>query len=233
MGIYSDVQKLVPGERVELFELDGTEIGFEKLLFHGYVHAGSIIWQGREYRAWPIEADGFARTGEAQQPTPTLRVGNVDGYIAALAIQLDDLIGARLTRRVTLGRYLDAANWRTGNPEADPEAHFPDEIWYINQRTGEAKDVVEFALRTALDLNGMELPNRQIVANLCHWLSLGGYRGAYCGYTGNQYFDADDSSVGDPAQDRCGGRLASCKARFGEGSELPFGSFPGAALIRS
>jgi phage-related protein len=33
-------------------------------------------------------------------------------------------------------------------------------------------------------------------------------------------------TTGNPLDDVCGKRLSSCKARFGENAELPFGSFP-------
>src|SRR6185436_7754424 len=33
-------------------------------------------------------------------------------------------------------------------------------------------------------------------------------------------------------QEKCGKRLSSCKLRFGENAELPFGGFPGAGLIK-
>ena len=42
----------------------------------------------------------------------------------------------------------------------------------------------------------------------------------------------DDQPTSDPANDRCGKRLASCKLRFGAYAELPFGGFPGVGLIR-
>jgi len=36
-----------------------------------------------------------------------------------------------------------------------------------------------------------------------------------------------NTTTGDPLKDVCGKRLSSCKVRFGENAELPFGSFPG------
>lgn len=36
-----------------------------------------------------------------------------------------------------------------------------------------------------------------------------------------------NTATGNPIDDVCGKRLTSCKARFGENAELPFGSFPG------
>ena len=39
-------------------------------------------------------------------------------------------------------------------------------------------------------------------------------------------------SVSTLAEDVCGKRVASCKLRFGDNGELPFGSFPGAGLTQ-
>lgn len=227
--ITADIQGLEPGAKVELFELDATMIAGGSLLrFHGYQKASTIWWQGHEYTAWPIQADGFAKTSEGQQPVPKLSVGNADGSISALCILMDDLVGAKVTRHITLGKYLDAANFTGGNASADPTQEFPLDIWFIEQKTGETNEVVEFELMSALDFQGQMLPRRQIIANLCSFA----YKGAYCGYTGSLKFDANDTAVTDPALDVCGKRLGSCKARFGATSVLNFGGYPAAGLIQ-
>ena len=88
--------------------------------------------------------------------------------------------------------------------------------------------MVEFELAASFDLEGVALPRRQIVQNVCPW----GYRSAECGYTGTAYFNANDVSVSLKSQDACGKRLSSCQRRFGSNAELPFGGFPAAGLIR-
>ena len=227
--ITADIQGLEPGARVELFELDATMIAGGSLMrFHGYQQVATIWWQGNEYTAWPIQAEGFAKTGEGQQPTPKLSVGNVDGSISSLCILMDDLVGAKVVRHVTLGQYLDARNFAGGNPTADPAQEFPADIWFIEQKSGETNEVVEFELASALDLQGQMLPRRQIIANLCSFT----YRGPYCNYTGTAKFDANDQPVTDPALDVCGKRLGSCKKRFGDTQVLNFGGFPAAALVQ-
>jgi lambda family phage minor tail protein L len=147
---------------------------------------------------------------------------------------LDDLVGARLVRHTTLGKYLDAVNFADGNSQADPGEEFPLDIWFIEQKTSETNDEVDFELSSALDFNEVQLPGRQIIANVCTWLTKGGYRGPYCGYTGAAMFDRDGNPVSDPALDRCSGQLSTgCKPRFGEYQVLNFGSFPAADLIRN
>ena len=88
--------------------------------------------------------------------------------------------------------------------------------------------MVEFELAASFDLEGVTLPRRQIVQNVCPWR----YRGSECGYTGTAYLDANDQAVASSSLDVCGKRLSSCKARFGQNAELPFGGFPAAGLIR-
>lgn len=239
--ITADVQGLSPDGDIKLYELDATEIGGDVLRFHGYPQAGPIYWRGDEYAPWAIEAEGFERTGTGAQPAPVLRVGNigqdahgnpVPGVISALCLALDDLVGARLIRRRTLTKYLDATNFADGNPTADPTEEFPPEIWLIECKTQEDRETVEFELRSALDFEGEQLPARQIQANTCGWLSIGGYRGPYCGYTGAAMFDRDGNPVTDPVLDKCGGRVSDCKKRFGEWEPLNFGGFPAADQLR-
>ena len=126
-------------------------------------------------------------------------------------------------------KYLDAVNFDGGvNPTADPNAIFPDDVYYIDRKSGENRDIVEFELAAAFDLYGVQLPRRQIIQNTCVWK----YKSAECGYAGTSYFNENDQPVGSSAQDFCGKRLSSCKLRFGENAELPYGSFPAAGLLK-
>lgn len=230
--ITADAQQLEPGGRITVYELDCSSFGADQLFFHQHLQSGVIWWQGQEYGAWPIEASGFERTSD-QPPMPRLMVGNLDGRIGYMCRLFGDLAGARVIRRQTLVKYLDAANFPEGNPLADPGEHFPDEIWFIERKVSETAEMVEFELTTAIDLNGEQLPGRQIIAGVCGWLIRGGYRGPFCGYTGSAYFDINDNPVTDPAKDVCAGLVRSCKRRFGEDKPLPYGGFPAAGLLRS
>lgn len=226
--ITADVQGLTPGSDISLFELDAIAIGVGVLRFHGYTKVGSIFWQGYEYSPWPIKAEGFARTSD-RPPTPILTVGNMDGTISALCEFHEDMVGAKVIRHRTLVKYLDAANFPGGvNPDADPDEHFPPEIWFIERKSGEEGDQVAFEL-TGYDLNGVKLPKRQIIPNHCPWA----YRSAECGYTGGPVATINDVPTSDPALDRCSKKVRGCKFRFGEEGELPFGGFPAAGLMRT
>jgi lambda family phage minor tail protein L len=229
--IFADIQTLEPGAWVELFELDATNLGADKLWFHGYTQVGPIFWQGQQYDPWPIQAEGFA-IDPTQAPTPKLTAGNVDGRMTALCLAYQDLVGAKLFRHRTLGKYLDATNFADGNPTADPSQEIPPDMWVIERRSNETNQALEWELSSALDFNGRQLPGRLIVANYCTWLARGGYRGPFCGYTGPAVAKADDTPTDDPELDVCGGRLSSCKLRFGANNQLNYGGFPAASLIK-
>lgn len=228
--ITSEIQKLAPSAVIELFELDASNVGAGLFYFHAGTNQliQNVVWKGIEYIRFPIEATGFEISSQGTLPRPKLRVSNALSAITALLLQYQDLAGAKLTRRRTLARYLDAVNFEGGvNPDADEGAEFPDDIFFIDRKAAETKDVVEFELASSFDLAGVQLPRRQIVQNLCPWK----YRGGECGYAGTVYFKSDDTPTNSAAQDSCGKRLSSCKLRFGQVAQLPFGGFPGAGLI--
>jgi len=160
-------------------------------------------------------------------PRPTLTVANLNGGITALLLDVNattpgnDLTGAKIKRIRTLKRFLD------GETAADPYATFPVEEWFVDRKATETRDVVSFELASKFDLANKQLPNRQVVANVCQWE----YKSSECSYSGSDFFDVNDDSVSTVAQDKCGKRLSSCKKRFGANGELPFGSFPGAGLL--
>ena len=222
----------VPGVAViELFELDLTTFGDQVYRFHAGTNELSqpIVWQGNTYTPFPVKAEGFDLNGRGQLPRPKLAAANVSGAITALALLFQDMVGAKVTRKRTLQKYLDAVNFSSGvNPDADPTAEFPEDVYFIDRKSGESKDAVEFELTASFDLYGVQLPRRQIIQNICVWE----YRSSECGYTGTNYFDKNDDSVPTLAQDVCGKRLSSCKCRFGQYAELPFGSFPAAGLLK-
>jgi lambda family phage minor tail protein L len=229
--ITGELQKLEPSAVIELFVLDASNIGGGVFYFHAGTNelTQNIVWQDVTYVRYPIQVTGFEITGQGQLPRPKLQVSNILSTITALVLELDDLAGAILYRKRTLKKYLDAVNFEGGsNPDKDPDAHFVDDKYYIDRKSSENRDTVEFELASALDLIGIQLPRRQIIANLCAWK----YRGSECGYTDTRYFTSQDAETTDSTQDVCGKRISSCKKRFGTGGDLPFGGFPGANLRR-
>ena len=226
MSIANEIQKLSPSAIVELFVLDATNMPDGERL---YFHAGTnqltqpVVWQGVSYQPFPIEAEGFDKSTQGSLPRPKMRVANVDGMISALLAEEGDLVGCSVIRKRTFVRYLDAVNFIGGNPDADPNQHFVDEKWWIEQKVSESFHAVEWELSSVFDLMGVQLPTRQVLQNSC---TAKRYRGPDCGYTGTLYFDRNDQPCSE-ANDNCAKRLVSCKLRHPTGP-IPFGGFPGA-----
>lgn len=228
--ITSEIQKLNPSAHIELFEIDLTPFGGDLYRFHAGTNelTQPITWDGNVYEPWAVKAEGFDFSSSGQIPRPKLSLANVYGTITALVLLYDDMVGAKVTRKRTMVKYLDAVNFTGGvNASADPTAGFPDDIFSVDRKVTENKHLVVLELTAAFDVSGVQLPRRMIVQNVCPWA----YRGSECGYAGSNYFDTSDNPVGTLAADVCGKRLSSCKKRFGENNQLPFGGFPGAGLI--
>ena len=173
--IITDLQKINPSAVIELFTIttDATLHGSAQTYrFHNGTSLnanGDIVWAGNSYIKMPIQAEGFAfRKG--QLPRPTFTVSNALGTITAILLNVNqvttgnDLTGATVTRIRTLARYLDAVNFSGGtNPlgTPDPTAEFPQEIYKIDRKSAENREVVQFELAAVFDLAGVRAPKRQ------------------------------------------------------------------------
>jgi lambda family phage minor tail protein L len=239
-AIAPEMSDLSPTSIIDLYEL-GTFAALHGADSLYRFHAGltlktpntGVTWNGNQYTRYPIEVDGFEYLGNGQLPRPTVRVSNLFSFLSLIMIEINatnpgnDLCGAKLTRIRTMARYLDAVNFPGDtNPYGtpDPTAEAPREIYYVDRKVTENRDVVEFELVSAFDLANVRAPKRQCIANICQWK----YRGTECGYSGSNYFDVNDNPVSTLAEDVCGKRLSSCELRFNPNADegVPYGSFP-------
>lgn len=221
MSINSIIQGYSYSPVTELFELGNYDPANSTTVFR-FCKLGDVNWQGNSYNALPCETEGFEFNAGGTLPRPKIRISNVGNVVSNLIYNYNNLIGAKLTRKRTLEQFLD------GQPQADPSAYFPDDIWYVERKTLETtfgdKPVIEWELSSILDLEGKTFPGRIISQSICLWR----YRSSECNYAGGAVADANDNATNNLAQDVCGKRVASCKLRFGANATLPFGGFPGA-----
>ena len=227
----SELQAIAPSAIIELFELQlNTAIQGSNTIyrFHAGTNAtgtnGDVVWAGNTYQAFPIESEGYEYSGNGQLPRPKIRISNIFGTITSI-ILVTPLEGSKITRIRTMARYLDAVNFPGGiNPlgTPDPTCEWPREIYVLDRKSAETREVVEYEMCAAFDLIGVRAPKRQCLSNICQWV----YRSAECSYTGTAYFTENDVAT-TSVNDVCGKKLSSCKARFGSTAQLPFGSFSG------
>ena len=172
---FNDLQPINPSAIIELFtlKLDNTLHGATTVYrFHAGSNMsanGRIVWAGNEYLRFPIQISGFAFQN-GQIPRPKLVVSNALGTISAILLTVNetttgnDLTGATVTRIRTLAKFLDAVNFSGGtNPYGtpDPTAEFPQEIYSIDLKATETREIVEFELASVLDLVAITCPKRQ------------------------------------------------------------------------
>ena len=171
----SALQSINPGAIIELFTLtlDATLHGASTVYrFHNGSNMnanGDIVWAGNTYEKFPIQCEGFQFGSTGTLPRPTISVSNIFGTITALLQAANqttignDLNGTKLVRIRTLAKVLDAVNFEGNtNPYGtpDPTAEFPQEIYFLDRKITENRDVVQWEAISALDLVNVKLPKR-------------------------------------------------------------------------
>jgi lambda family phage minor tail protein L len=174
--IVKDLQKQDPGSQlIELFELkfDSTT-----LYFHSGVQENLTSVQFRDdggtlrtYTAIPLQAKGFKSDPSSTSARPTITFANVSDIFKSSITDYENLLGATLTRRTTLEKYLNS----------NPAVEFPRQVYIFDRISTLTKTTVSFECSTPFDLQGIILPKRQVLANGCPWI----YQGA--DHTLNEY----------------------------------------------
>lgn len=151
----------------------------------------NLIFNNNQYTRMPIEASGFDYDSKTL-PRPTLSISNILGTFTTLLLTLSQgLEGAKVTRIRTLERYIDNTNFDGGdfliegsttdfivqeddalidqeegtNPYGTPSGstEFPREIYFIDRKKLENREMVVFELAASFDLDGVRLPKRQVL----------------------------------------------------------------------
>jgi lambda family phage minor tail protein L len=159
MTIQQQLTQPAIGAIVDLYKLDGTEIGISAPFYFTASTNGAITvsFGGQAYTPIPIESSGFSATSDGTLPRPKLAVSNVNKYIQPFIFANGFLAGAKVTRTRTLDMYLD------GRGTADSTQKMPDQVWYIDQIESMTKSVIVFSLVSPMDRPGVMLPKRQIL----------------------------------------------------------------------
>lgn len=231
-NVAREAQRAVASPFVTLYDIDARPLGGDVHYVTASSDAVPILWRGNAYQPFDLESDGWEWNGRGTLPTPRLRVTNVGRVFGALVTSSDDLLGCIVTRWRTFERFLD------GRPDADPDGHFPVDIYRIERKTSHDKTHIEWELTAAMDQEGRTLPGRLILRDTCthrYRVPSDGdysYAQATCPYVGEARFKPDGTVAESTLQDACGKRLKDCKLRFGATATLPTRAFPGVARTR-
>lgn len=213
---------------VELFDFtlpSGTVVH----LFKGLEDGTESIWfpskdgtQLNEYIAIPLELTGIEITSSGASTRPTLSMANIPSLTRTLAanettlsdiaeneVEIllsgegiynnEDFLGTAVEYRSTLTNYLK----QEGDTAALP-VEFPSHKFVIDRITAENNILVQFELATVFDLEGIQLPYRQINGRYCPWQYQGHALSNQGGCTWpldsrNRFYDKNDNLLTIPS----------------------------------
>lgn len=144
-----------------------------------------LIYKGNTYLALPIFLEGIEKSAEGASARPKLTFANVESIIKDNSIfktqmgdgtwhseidgvavtadnfKMEDLVGARVTRRKTLEKY-------TGSGVTGYE--FGKELFVIDRISNKSSIFIEVELASPMDLGGIRVPRRQVIGKYCPWV---------------------------------------------------------------
>ena len=169
-----------------------------------------IVYDGNTYYALPLQMTDLKISTTGAHNRPTITIGNVESIIRKSSafqnandggsdgiadFSLDNLIGKRITKRQTLEKYLtiDPAIVST-----KATVEFPKRTYIIDMIKARTAEVVVFELANPFDLEGITLPNRQVIGKYCPWI----YQGLSfdtpsggCSWAANSLITVDDDGT--------------------------------------
>jgi lambda family phage minor tail protein L len=141
--------------------------------------------------------EGFEKQSDGRLPRPTMSIANPEGLLSKIVRSNKDFANCKVTRKRTFVKFLDKENFQNRNlneseknpfGESDPKSHFPDDMFFINKKTVENKNVITFELVSSLELQGATIPGRLVMPTHCSWM----YRCSIgCGYKGLAVEDSE------------------------------------------
>lgn len=200
-NLNNELFNLTPSALVTLYEIDVSDLYYSDdyfqnssepiFRFHNEqkLFNNIIVWNGNSYYPVPIATDGFQYSARGSLPTPRISI-TIQDNTAPEVIRLknylrsnNELAGAKLTRRRTFAKFLDAVNWDLigGTPNGfapDPNSELVPDIYLFSRKSADNKSYLEYELTSVIDLDGTKLPNRLVLADRCPFV----YRGEGCLY---------------------------------------------------
>lgn len=201
---FVELNKINPSSIIELFELELTvgkhiATGNPQNLptvyrFHAGANMnnfGEVKYLQHSYQRVAVEAEGFDKKSTGVISRPTLTFANLGGIVqnpsTGLAITMsdflnnvnfvtphNDLLGAKITRKMPLASALNDDNFASGsnpfNPNVDTtngtNDRLRDEVFVIDRKAIENRQIVQFELTAAHDLENKNIPQRVVTRDI-------------------------------------------------------------------
>ena len=151
---------------------------------------GEVIFQSQTYQRVAVQTQGFEKKSTGVLTRPVITFSNLGGIVQnpstgtvitmsdflAIVNQVtphNDLIDAKLTRKMPLASALDNDNFLpiNNNPPVNPFGtpsadRLRDEIFVIDRKAIENRQIVQFELTAAHDLENRLIPQRTVTRDL-------------------------------------------------------------------
>ncbi|HDR1156764.1 TPA: phage minor tail protein L [Pasteurella multocida] len=210
-----ELAKLEQNAMIDLFEVDLRSLkdknGMNGELYRFYAGTNEmlnpIVWQGNTYQPFGANATGFSMSGQGPSNRPQLTLANFNGFVTGIVNRFEQCLGGIVRRWQVYVQYLDAVNFKDGNPDADPTQGVPT-FYIIEQLSTLKRDIAVFTLALPTETDNALISSRTIGIH-CGWL----YRSAECGYTGGPVADEKDNPTRDPKKDKCSCLMTGCAVR--------------------
>ena len=191
---FSELNKINPSSIIELFELEltvglhipaGNPNNLDTVFrFHAGANLnnfGQIKFNNNLYQRVAVQIEGFEDTGKGTVPRPTLTFSNLGGItkdgtvmtmsdflaIVNLTTPGNDLLEEKVTRLMPLASALDNDNFVGDNPFGTPSTdRLQDRIYFIDRKSVENRQVVQFELVSVLDMQNKRIPARIVTRDL-------------------------------------------------------------------
>ena len=165
--IATDAHKLASSSSalISLYEL---EIDGSTLYFHSENTPNDIVFDGNTYSVFPMFVEGIEITSDGAQNRPHLTLANVNSLLStqvksdlglAADFVIEDLIGARITRRQTLEKYTGAVT----------PYEFPSDVYLLDRIASKNNLIIQIELANPFDFGGARVPSRILSGKYCPW----------------------------------------------------------------
>ena len=161
-------------EYIELFILEYVTGSYAYFYNGGYEDLGAqtpvkmrdtVGGTIRDYVPVPIDIEGMKFESDGAIFRPTLTIANIAAVFSTNIGDMDyeELIGARVTKRTTLRKYLYDSN------TANPPIEFPIQKYNIDRIQQKNILNVVFELASPIDIQNVTVPTRQVIGGACPW----------------------------------------------------------------
>ena len=146
---------------------------------------GEVIYRGNPYQRGAVQTQGIEKKSTGVLTRPIITFSNLGGIVRDPSTNIartmsdflanvnfvtpnNDLTKAKITRKMPLASALDDKNFLSGsNPFGTPSTdRLRDEIFVIDRKAIENRQVVQFELTAAHDLENRLIPQRTITRDL-------------------------------------------------------------------